>query len=109
MPKMPLAKSRDLQRMRKLRQTKKGEPVKHYTDTPGEPRTWRPPDSLAATAADSALQLEQQTERAGQISILAEVVLATHRCAETMEQTNRELASLCDLVSSWLAPPKKGA
>lgn len=82
--------------------------MRHFIDSEGEHRSWRPPDSLGATAADNALKLEQQTERAGQIYVLAEVVTAVHRCADTMEQTNRELASLCDLVRSWLPPPKKG-
>ena len=83
--------------------------MKHYTETPGKPRLWRPPDSLGASAADQALQLEAQTERAGQITILAELVIAVHRAAETMDQTNLELKSLCELVQSYLTPAKMGA
>ena len=108
MHQMPLAEPANLPQLRELRKSTKGETVKHYTQTPGETPVWRPPDSLGATAADQALQLEAQTERAGQITILAELVIAVHRAAETMQQTNRELKSLCNLVSSWLPPPNKG-
>jgi len=76
--------------------------MKHFTQEPGPQPLWRKPESIAAAAADKALQLEAGSERSGQITILAELVLAIHRCADSLELTNDHLSGISELLESHL-------
>jgi len=106
---MPLVEPLNLPDLRQLRPTKKGEPVHTIGYTPTIIGEWDNLQSAIRDTLSAANIAEEKSQNAGLIRAQCELLLATHRCAQALEQTNRELNDLCRLVRSWLQPPRQGA
>lgn len=88
---VPLAQSTHLQNLRELQPPEKGAtmsgPANHATSN----SEWRPPILIATIALSNAKGKEQNSERAGQLYLLAEIITALHRQAEAMEAVSKTL------------------
>ncbi len=105
---LPLAEPQHLQELRELQPAKKG---KTMTKPEAKELTaWQDPRIIGATASQTAQIVDENKphHEAGVTEALCCIVTAVHRAAEAMEQTNRDLAELCDFVREFLPPADKG-
>jgi len=67
---------------------------------------YRPPELIASIAFQHSFEREQRCEREGVLYMMAEMLSALHRLAETIDNHTQQLARLTDHVQSWIPSPK---
>jgi hypothetical protein len=105
---MPLAEPEHLQKLRKLRQTQKGETMPDLTRTPTLIGYYNDRIDAMRDVFTACIGAERHMQNEGMIRVLIEILTALHRQAEALESIDQRTAALAAHVASWLPSPKKG-